>query len=105
MGAKPGIVYFIQSRTSGHIKIGYTTDLAARFARMQAHSGDVLELRIHGAGTRQDERAMLDLFKSARVHGEWHKPIPELLAAIDHLRAELGPEKLRDYDCYKHALH
>lgn len=93
-------VYFIQAKSTGYIKIGYTRDLVQRLKVLQAHSGDHLELRIHANGSKAMEREIHRIYKDARVYGEWFRPVPALLANIEQLRAGLGKEGLEDYDDY-----
>ena len=100
-----GHVYFIQARETGYIKIGFTKDLARRLRAMEAHSGDILDLRIHITGaTIVHEKALHREFAKARIYGEWFDPVPELLAVIESLRAGLQPGHLAQYDALKHAI-
>src|SRR5689334_3921911 len=98
-------VYFIQSQKTGQIKIGYTKHLLKRFAFIQGHSADRLELLIHINAGKEDERALHERFKASRAHGEWFEPTKDLLEAVAKLRASLGPDGLHAYECYKAALY
>lgn len=76
-----GTVYFIQARTLGLIKIGHTTgSVAARLGTLQTGSPDELILLGAMPGTCDDEAALHEQFKSCRLHGEWFRPTPEILA-------------------------
>lgn len=76
------MIYFIQAEGIGHVKIGYTDgdDVSDRAAALQ--TGSPVPLRVLGTilGTLEDEKNLHRRFAAHRVHGEWFKPVPELLA-------------------------
>lgn len=78
------MIYFIQADGVGHVKIGFTAndDAAVRLATLQVGSPVPLKLLGTIPGTLGDEKNLHRRFASARVHGEWFRPIPELLALI-----------------------
>lgn len=78
------MIYFIQAEGIGHIKIGFTDsdDASVRLATLQ--TGSPVPLRLLGTfpGLVEDEKNLHRRFASAKVHGEWFKPIPELMRLI-----------------------
>lgn len=77
-------VYFVQAETLGLIKIGFAVSAKARLKTMQVGSPDRLKL-IGSMPCSQFgalEQEVHARFKALRVHGEWHRPEPELLAFI-----------------------
>jgi len=93
-----GKVYFIQSHTSGFIKIGYTTNLIAQFKSLQNSSADFLVMLLHGDGTRALEGELHTRFAHLRVQGEWFRPGDDLLAGIADVRAAMGPDRVLQMD-------
>lgn len=74
------MIYFIQADGLGHIKIGFTESTAeARLADFL--TGSPVSLRLLGSipGTAEDEKDLHRRFAAHRVHGEWFRPVPELL--------------------------
>jgi hypothetical protein len=78
------MLYFIQAEGVGHIKIGFTADddAAARLATLQTGSPVPLKLLGTVPGTMDDEKNLHRRFASSKVHGEWFKPVPDLVAII-----------------------
>jgi hypothetical protein len=78
------MIYFIQADGVGHIKIGFTDgdDAEIRLATLQ--TGSPVPLRLIGTrpGGLEEEKDFHRRFASARAHGEWFQPVPELLAVI-----------------------
>jgi hypothetical protein len=78
-----GLVYFVQARALGFVKIGVAADLAARMRAMRTSSPDHLD--VIGTilrGGRALEHTLHRRFDAHRAHGEWFRPAPELLAYI-----------------------
>lgn len=76
------VVYFIQSAITGSVKIGWTTDLAARLAGLQTgHDGALFVVR-QIQGGRATERWLHRRFASLRLRGEWFEYCPEMLTII-----------------------
>jgi hypothetical protein len=79
-------VYFIEG--GGLVKIGLSNDFASRFAALCRMSPVPLTLRHRvmcddkGSALKL-ERELHTRFASARHHGEWFTPTPELVAYID----------------------
>lgn len=76
------IVYFVQSRLGGPIKIGLTTQLNQRLKQLQNESP--IPLDIVGAlhGDEQVESAIHERFRKLQLHGEWFEPSKELVEFI-----------------------
>jgi hypothetical protein len=80
-------LYFIQAGDGGPIKIGFSSRPGERLAELQI--GNAAELRMLGAfdvsnqGIEAMEAGWHYVFWAARVRGEWFKPIPKLLRAIE----------------------
>lgn len=87
-----GNIYFLQAEVVGHIKIGVTESKnAQRLKDLQTGS----PLRLHLVGYLkgnhpiQIEHRLHTSFQSARLHGEWFRPVPELL---DFIRQHSGKQ-------------
>lgn len=75
-----GLVYFI--RFSDRVKIGFTTDLAARLNDLPYD-----EVLVTVPGTMHDEKALHRRFAEHRVHREWFILVPEITDHIAAIRA------------------
>jgi hypothetical protein len=78
-------VYFLGSLHL--IKIGRATKLRARLRGIQLQSAAPVELLHAMPGGPLEERALHKRFADLRVHGEWFRAAPSLLAHIEGLRA------------------
>jgi hypothetical protein len=80
--ADPRTVYFIRAG-SGLIKIGVASCPIRRRAELQTAAPSILRLlgTIPGIGSGGETRLHAQ-FAGARSHGEWFRPVPELLAYI-----------------------
>lgn len=83
----PCSIYFIQCETTGLVKIGMAGDARSRFSSIQSGSPTILTLKASFEGRRADEAALHERFREHRDHGEWFKPVPDLLAYIADVRA------------------
>jgi hypothetical protein len=81
-------IYFIQLGSSGPIKIGYASRLKARVAQLQTASHEPLTVLAAIPGGFGKERELHSQFANLRLHGEWFRPEPELLAHIGELATE-----------------
>lgn len=81
------MLYFIQDQTANLIKIGYTSgdDAEVRLKALQTGSPIGLVILLTAPGARQEEAELHRRFSSARVHGEWFRPVPELMLHIIQL--------------------
>lgn len=83
------MIYFIQDQTANLIKIGYTGgDATDRMSALQTGSPIGLVLLLTIQGERPVETELHRRFASARAHGEWFRPVPELVAFMLQARAE-----------------
>ena len=75
------MIYFIQDTSVLNIKIGFTgaADAEDRLRQLQTGSPSGLILLATIPGEQKDEHALHERFKDARVHGEWFKPVPDLI--------------------------
>lgn len=83
-----GYVYFLQSLSSGLIKIGFSAShwIEDRIKSLRFSNGDETELLKKTPGTMQRERKIHKKFAAYRKHGEWFEPSPELLNYIATVR-------------------
>lgn len=77
----PGDVYFISDGES--IKIGYSGSALLRLDALQSSSSKRLTLLGTITGTMEDEKRLHRKFDAIRLHGEWFRATPELLAFIE----------------------
>jgi len=68
------------------VKIGTSTDLRQRLGQLQFLTRSRVRLLATTPGSFSREREIHRQFASARVHGEWFRPTPELLAFIGTLK-------------------
>jgi transcriptional regulator with GAF, ATPase, and Fis domain len=78
------MVYFMQSGTSGPIKIGFTAkdDIRQRIANLQTASIEPLNLLGVMEGDATKEKELHHFFHSYKIRGEWFEPHPKLLMYI-----------------------
>ncbi len=76
------VIYFIQGARTRLIKIGRSVNVVPRMADLQSGSPDVLRLLWFYRACIDQEAALHAAFATARVHGEWFKPIKSLVAYI-----------------------
>lgn len=89
---RDGVVYFVKN--SGHIKIGWTVDLAKR---MRAYPPGSELLACH-PGTRADEARLHKRFKVHLSHGrEWYPLVPPLIEHIKSIVREHGEPDAVDF--------
>lgn len=79
-------VYFIQT-LNGEIKIGMAIDPQARMRGLQTSHPAQLTMLACCIGGHEQERQYHARFAAHRLHGEWFRPAPEILAEIDRLKA------------------
>jgi hypothetical protein len=83
--SQDGFVYYL--RSSGFIKIGWTSDLTKR---MKGYPPDSILMAVE-PGSRQDETRRHRQFANNRTHGrEWYTMSPSLMHHIDAVKAEHG---------------
>ncbi len=72
-------LYAIRAGHSGPIKIGVTNAPATRLATLQQGNPDTLHGIAAWRGFTFEERQLHDEFAAVRLHGEWFRPVPELV--------------------------
>lgn len=87
-----GHVYFLTCEAEGFpIKIGFSADPKMRVMQFALHMPYTVTMLAVMDGSRATERAILRHFKKDRLRGEWFKRTPELLAAIERVKAGKFP--------------
>jgi len=82
------MIYFIRDEATQHIKIGFTKGYGKdRLRELQTGCLGQLILLLEIRGSKQDETAWHDRFEAVRERGEWFRPVPELLQAIEEMKA------------------
>lgn len=79
------LVYFIAAGEGGPIKIGLAVDPAARIYSAQVFNHEKLILLATVTGGRSAEREYHRRFEAHRIHGEWFRRCPDILAEIARL--------------------
>ena len=103
------VVYFLQPKEGGNIKIGFTRTLYKRFREIQACSPLPLKIVLLINGTEYLEQSLHSKFRKHRLHYEWFKPHKEILDFIDSRinlkrRRELKQETSVLYQADKRTL-
>lgn len=84
------MIYFVHDEATLFIKVGFTDrDINDRLREFQTGCPGLLTPLLLISGTRHDEQAWHKRFAGARVRGEWFRPTPELLQAIDDLKTSI----------------
>lgn len=81
-----GYVYFIQAGVDGPIKIGWSRQVKSRAATIQSWEPVRLVPLATLRGPVATEQALHRRFGSLRLHGEWFRPDPVLLAYIKSIK-------------------
>lgn len=76
------MIYFIQPKGGGNIKIGTSIQLAGRLSQLASECGQELEVLAVVSGSFPIEKAMHRRFAHLRKVGEWFEPGSDLLAFI-----------------------
>lgn len=77
--------YFIRCDTTGRIKIGYATDVRARFFSIQCGNSTPVTMLAAIPDHGDVEHLVHAHFIGAHSHGEWFHSTPELLAFVASL--------------------
>lgn len=75
-------VYFMRGQTTGLIKIGESTDPVARLTSLTKGGSEAIDLLAVLASGSRTERELHALLAADRVHGEWFRPSPAVLAEL-----------------------
>lgn len=76
-------VYFIESKDSGLVKIGYSKRPKDRFNSIKTMSPEHLNLMGMMPGGKTEESELHKKFSDIRSHGEWFTLTPELIEFIE----------------------
>lgn len=89
-----GAIYFVQGVVSGHIKIGFSTNVMSRMSSLATGSAE--QLRLLGAipGSHSDEQALHRTFRHFRLKGEWFESAPDLIGYIIGVLATNAPVEI-----------
>lgn len=88
-------VYFVRCEITGRVKIGTSTKLRARLAKIAAHSPTPVRIEASIPGSTALERALHARFRIHRLHGEWFSPAVDDVA-IAIVVAELAPPVVQE---------
>lgn len=75
-------IYFLQSGLIGAIKIGYSGDIEKRFKGLRYASAEPVHLLGWIYGGPEAEGRLHERFAPYRQHGEWFRPVDELLEFV-----------------------
>lgn len=90
------MIYFIRDESTQHIKIGFTAESGAdRLRHLQTGCPGKLVLLLQIDGSSKNETEWHDRFAVARERGEWFRPVPELLQAIEEMLASREENAMR----------
>lgn len=95
----PGFVYFIQGSTGGAIKIGYAKNVEARLKTLQTGYPDTLVILCAVPASPTNEKYLHEKFKYHKLHGEWFKPVPEIMEFVKKYKIKIPTQ-----DQYKSIL-
>lgn len=84
--AQPPVIYFVQGTLVPLIKIGFASNIYARFKAMQVGSPDKLRVILLLNSEDGLEESIHRRFAYLRQHGEWFSPEKELLDYIEDLK-------------------
>ena len=82
------MIYFIQNKSSGAVKIGTAINPVKRLAILQTGSVDSLVLLGTIPGNRDREAELHRRFRHLRIRSEWFQDTKELMEAIDSYLSE-----------------
>jgi len=83
------MIYFIQSKSDGRVKIGSSSDPEARLKQLQTGSSAELILIGKLPGSVDEERALHKRFAEHKTDGEWFFPAKEIFDFINNPIGEL----------------
>lgn len=89
-------IYFIAPVGGGLVKIGISIKPRSRLTQLRNSSPIPLEMLACAVGSTNDERKLHRIFLGAHVHGEWFRPIPEILDLAGRIaKAGAIPDEMR----------
>lgn len=71
-------IYFVHSKTTNLVKIGFSREPRARLTNLRVASPCALRMLTVIDGTREDEKRLHKRFRSLRSHGEWFHFLPAI---------------------------
>jgi hypothetical protein len=77
------LVYFIRDVGANAIKIGQTSNLAARFQNLKTGTSGELEILGVIIGEVGLESALQEKFRHCKIRNEWYRSEPDLLSFIE----------------------
>jgi hypothetical protein len=82
---RPGLtfIYFIQVGDAGPIKIGTSANPVGRLRNAQVNNHEQLRLLAVHRTHPHFERDLHQDFATDRIRGEWYRPVPGLIRAIE----------------------
>lgn len=84
---KGRLLYAILSPAAGQVKFGTSSIPAERMEELQWAHGHPLELLAQVKASRADERRLHNRLAMHRLHGEWFRACPEVMAVVEELKA------------------
>ena len=93
-----GYVYFIQGKSGGKIKIGYSENVDYRIKELQVGYPDKLVLLGKINGSYEIESKIHDELKDYQTHGEWFSPRKPVIETIKKYMDKLGVPIHRELD-------
>lgn len=76
-------VYMAQAGEGGPVKIGVAANVPSRIAQLQTGNAARLNLlAVHADGGKALERELHERHAADRLHGEWFRPSPAVLATV-----------------------
>lgn len=87
-------IYFIEAVGLDLIKIGYTIDPVKRFFSILTMSPAPLSLLGSIAGGPQREIQIHEQLEPHRIHGEWFKKCPEVMALVETAEQRYGHDMI-----------
>jgi hypothetical protein len=91
---RKGVIYILQVRGKGQLKIGFTeNDPMRRVAAIQSASPYELELISSFAAIAQDELHLHKALEQHRIRGEWYRPSEEVMGYLEGHCPELRAKR------------
>jgi hypothetical protein len=88
-----GEVYFLRESGAGYIKIGTSTNVPMRVLSIGRGTPHDLVLLATMPGAYRVEALVKMFFKSARIRGEWFRPVSDLLEYISEIETGVFLER------------
>lgn len=89
------MIYFLQMRTGGPIKIGYAESASRRIRQLQTGNPTSLICLSLIEGTEENEAQIHERFRHLHARGEWFRPTKELRNYISTLESVVELKAIR----------